>query len=55
MVKQIQINDLIRHNKNIVVLRQKTKKLIYQCGDDEGKNDFNQIVEILKHDEKLPM
>lgn len=40
MVKQIQINDLIHNDKDITVLRQKTKKLIYLFGDDT-KDDNN--------------
>jgi hypothetical protein len=38
MVKQIQINDLIHRDKDITVLRQKTKQLEYLFGDDEGRS-----------------
>ncbi len=37
MVKQIQINDMVHKDKDITVLRQKTKDLMYLFGDDEGR------------------
>jgi len=35
MVKQIQINDLAHSDKDITILRHKTKNLVYLFGDDE--------------------
>ncbi len=39
MVKQIQINDLVHNEKDVTILRQKTKNLVYLFDDDtkEGK------------------
>ena len=39
MVKQIQINDLVHNEKDVTILRHKTKSLVYLFGDDtkEGK------------------
>lgn len=41
MVKQIQINDLIHRDKDITVLRHKTKNLIYLFGDDTKDRDYD--------------